>query len=232
MVSEICVQWIQPEDRNTIFYHLSTVNRQCPNRIVALQYPANELCDDQNILKGYAREYFVNLFSSPNNHSTVSPPAVGCLLQLSMDNIGLLTEKVEYWETTNAIKLLKPYKAPRPDGFQPIFFQKYWHVVGPLVHSTIVKAFEVGTFVAALNETLLILIPKADRPETIWHFRPISLCNVLRFLFCVCRNLYSSLLILCKQVSFPDAMLRIILLLLKRWYTVFGLRKLLREACW
>ncbi|PKI51650.1 hypothetical protein CRG98_027952 [Punica granatum] len=37
---------------------------------------------------------------------------------------------------------------------------------------------EGATSISIVNETLLVLIPKIDRPETIHHFKPISLCNV------------------------------------------------------
>lgn len=155
------------------------VTRRPQNRIEALKHLNNDWCDDPDILKSYAREYFVKLFTSPPSHSTVPPPHSDNFLHLSVEDMVLLTRKVEYWETTNAMNSVKPFKAPGPNGYQPVFFRKYWHVVGPLIHSTVAQAFESGTFDAHLNETLLVLIPNVDRPETMKQFRPISLCNVI-----------------------------------------------------
>lgn len=71
-----------------------------------------------------------------------------------------------------------PYKSPGPDGFQPLFFQKFWDVVGCDLHRLVSNALSSGSFPDALNDSLIYLIPKIDHPETIRHFRPIGLCNV------------------------------------------------------
>ena len=41
----------------------------------------------------------------------------------------------------------------------------------------VLKAFSIGCFPEYLNDTLLVPIPKCQGPETINHYRPISLCN-------------------------------------------------------
>lgn len=74
---------------------------------------------------------------------------------------------------------MKSYKSPGPDGFQPIFFKMYWEHVGDDVWCFVRKAFESGTFDAKAAETLLVLIPKGDRPTSFKEFRPITLCNVI-----------------------------------------------------
>ena len=73
---------------------------------------------------------------------------------------------------------MKPYKAPEPDGLQPVFFQKYWDIVGHTIFDLVCSAFESGTFPIELENTLIVLIPKETHPTTAAHFRPISLCNV------------------------------------------------------
>jgi hypothetical protein len=74
---------------------------------------------------------------------------------------------------------MSPYKAPGPDGFQPIFFTMYWHIVGGDVWKLVSDAFATGHIPVDLAETLIIPIPKIDEPQSLSDFRPISLCNVV-----------------------------------------------------
>ncbi|OIW03198.1 hypothetical protein TanjilG_11835 [Lupinus angustifolius] len=71
------------------------------------------------------------------------------------------------------------YKAPRLDGFQPIFYKTYWNIVGRDIHDMIVASFTSGTTDPVLADTLVMPIPKVDNPMSLKDFLPISLCNVL-----------------------------------------------------
>lgn len=75
---------------------------------------------------------------------------------------------------------MSPYKAPGPDGFQPVFFRNYWHIVGMDVWELVDKGFSSGSIDHNLVETLIVPIPKVNiEPTSLKDFRPISLCNVL-----------------------------------------------------
>jgi hypothetical protein len=82
-------------------------------------------------------------------------------------------------EITAAFKSFKPYKAPGPDGFHPVFFQKFWHIVGDSTTAYLEDIFQKRTIPQKLNETLVCLIPKVGKPELIQQFRPIGLCNTM-----------------------------------------------------
>lgn len=43
----------------------------------------------------------------------------------------------------------------------------------------VIKILNMGIMPKGLNETYICLIPKADRPQNVTKFRPISLCNVV-----------------------------------------------------
>lgn len=72
-----------------------------------------------------------------------------------------------------------PLKAPGPDWYQPLFYQKLWHIEGVYVIKVALKCLNEGVLPKELNQTLIVLIPKVEFPETITQFRPISLCNVV-----------------------------------------------------
>ena len=74
---------------------------------------------------------------------------------------------------------MHPTKAPSPNHMSPIFFQKYWDVVGHNVTNSILQILNTGCMPNGWNETYICLIPKVSSPQKISEFRPISLYNVL-----------------------------------------------------
>lgn len=71
------------------------------------------------------------------------------------------------------------YKAPGPYGFQPIFCQHCWEVVGESVVHFVLEFLRTGNLPQGTNDALVVLIAKVVKPERITQFRQISLCNVL-----------------------------------------------------
>lgn len=59
------------------------------------------------------------------------------------------------------------------------FFQRFWHIVGDSVKREVKEAFTSQKVPEYLNQTLISLIPKQLGPETVSHYRPISLCNTV-----------------------------------------------------
>ena len=78
-----------------------------------------------------------------------------------------------------ALNQMHPTKAPGPDGMSPIFFQKYWDVIGSSVVNSVLQTLRTGVMPTGLNETFICLIPKVNCLQKIMEFRPISLCNVV-----------------------------------------------------
>uniref|UniRef100_A0A2N9HV68 Reverse transcriptase domain-containing protein n=1 Tax=Fagus sylvatica TaxID=28930 RepID=A0A2N9HV68_FAGSY len=74
---------------------------------------------------------------------------------------------------------MQSLKAPRPNGFPPLFYKKYWHIVGSNVIKAVQYFFTTGYMLKDINSSLIVLIPKIPNPTTTNHFRPISLCNVV-----------------------------------------------------
>lgn len=81
-------------------------------------------------------------------------------------------------EIKRALFSMQGLKAPGPDGFQPIFYQKYWNYVGASICTFVKNCFANREFPSNFNNSLITLIPKVDNPESTGKFRPIMLCNV------------------------------------------------------
>lgn len=51
---------------------------------------------------------------------------------------------------------MHPTKTPGPDGMPPLFFQKYWDIVGPCVLDCVLQALNSGTMPPHANETYIL----------------------------------------------------------------------------
>jgi hypothetical protein len=74
---------------------------------------------------------------------------------------------------------MHPDKSPRPNGFNPAFYQSFWNLCGDDVFAAVKEWLDRGYFPSTLNETNICLIPKCDSSNSMRDFQPISLCNVL-----------------------------------------------------
>ncbi|KAA3459980.1 reverse transcriptase [Gossypium australe] len=97
--------------------------------------------------------------------------------RLELDEGGETTEKKE--EVFSTLKEMGPTKAPVPDGFPALFFQRYWHIVGKEVTTFCLGILNNDQNFGHLNSTDIVLIPKTQNPSNLVDFRPISLCTVL-----------------------------------------------------
>ncbi|KAG7564477.1 Ribonuclease H-like superfamily [Arabidopsis suecica] len=100
-------------------------------------------------------------------------------VKLTRDDQNELSRPFTAQEVEQAVRSMGKYKAPGPDGYQPIFYQQCWDVVGDSVLRFVLEFFRTGELPKGTNEAMVVLIPKVGKPEKITQFRPISLCNVL-----------------------------------------------------
>ena len=86
---------------------------------------------------------------------------------LKHEDVANLERPITMEETKFDIDLMGDLKAPGPDGFNALFYKKCWNIVGGEVHEFVSNAFNRGSFEEAVNQTLIVLIPKVTNLSTV-----------------------------------------------------------------
>jgi hypothetical protein len=118
------VGWVVEGDRNTSFFHTSTIVRRKFNKISRIRNSLGEWVEDRTQVMNLIQKGFLDLFSTshvsslcgfnpPSHAPSISSSEAICLVTPpSPDEI-----KASLWS-------LKPFKAPGPDGLHSGFFQR------------------------------------------------------------------------------------------------------------
>lgn len=120
--------WLNHEDKNTRYFHTTTMVRRKRNKIEALSDDDGNLVTDPETLKAMAVNYFRSLYAhseggSPYNTGLTFP-------RLSSETIHNIVRPLDAEEIKNAVFGMGALKAPGPDGLNPLFFQSQWNIVG------------------------------------------------------------------------------------------------------
>ncbi|XP_008231741.1 PREDICTED: uncharacterized protein LOC103330914 [Prunus mume] len=143
--------WLKEGDRNTIFFHLSTIIRSRWNKLEGLTNDAGEWISEKGGMKQIVIHYFQGLFSEPTLSGEYSLlPQYFPELEHSVCT--RLNGEVSNVEIQSSLFAIGGLKTPGPDG---------------------------ASLPEHLNDTLIALVPKVERPLNMAQLRPISLCNTL-----------------------------------------------------
>ncbi|XP_024164594.1 uncharacterized protein LOC112171680 [Rosa chinensis] len=121
-------KWVKEGDRNTKFFHLTTMIRRRRNKVDGLFDANGNWCDTPSAMRTIAVDFFRNIFSGADWH-----------------DLGFCY--VQHWS----------FKAPGFDGFPAKFFHQHWDLVADEVYSLVSQAFETGKIPDGLNHTLITL---------------------------------------------------------------------------
>ncbi|GKV17362.1 hypothetical protein SLEP1_g27876 [Rubroshorea leprosula] len=172
------IQWIQNGDRNTKFFHVSALKRRSYNRILGLKDDTGSWITDATAIEGIITSYFKSLYKTSllkSSHDSYSSVQSAPFIDPSYWH-GLIDLPSEF-EIKHALFSMKPFKAPGPDGLHAAFFQKYWLILKEKICLEIRDIFNSGFIPESWSASLITLIPKNNKPDSVSHFRPIGLCN-------------------------------------------------------
>ena len=133
---------------------------------------------DRDELQALVRNFFIDIYTDDN------PPYEPFLLpanrypSLTAAELDRLARGFTSCEIKKALFDIQPYKTPGPDGFQALFYQKYWDLTGKKLTQVALEVLDGNPVPRELNDTFLVLISKVDNPQVVSQLLPIGLCNV------------------------------------------------------
>ncbi len=170
------VQWLKAGDANAKFFHLKASARRNKNFITRLtigQAVPSDHASITSLLFSFFRSHLGSASSSSGafNYQVLfggpDPDLLGLHDPFSEEEIKL------------AVFALSPKKAPGPDGFPLLFYQRFWGTVKGDLMSIFAKLHSGCLDLAFINKGWICLIPKKPAPLEIRDYRPISLVNGL-----------------------------------------------------
>ncbi|CAL1374667.1 unnamed protein product [Linum trigynum] len=169
------ISWLNEGDRNTNFFHSSTIHRKQRNKIVRLIDENGGVISQPEDINSHVKEYYKTLFTKSEGRDLSALQDFPHLVSQEM-NLDICKEPTVE-EIKEAVFDLGPTKSPGPDGFAGSFFQNFWGKIGPDFCKEVQVFFETSIMPDGWNDTHIALIPKVQSPESIKQFRPISCCN-------------------------------------------------------
>ncbi|KAL5568310.1 hypothetical protein UlMin_024885 [Ulmus minor] len=172
--------WLIASDRNTKFFHSQASGRRRKNEIIGILNDSGNWVTDGKNIEIAVCHFFSNIFSSSNpSPEDVDGAARAIHKTFSEEARSSLASPFTAEHIRCALFDMNPSKAPGPDGFHAVFFQKNWDIVGPKVTKACLAILNDGASIKAFNTTYVTLIPKKKSPISVADFHPISLCNVV-----------------------------------------------------
>ena len=170
---------ISEGDRNTRYFHLSTIIRRKRNRVDALLDEQGNWVTDAAQVKDMVLSFWRKLFQDDRELRSHGPLPRDYFPEISANDRDKLARPFSPCEVYAALKDMQPFKASGPDGFQPVFYQRFWNLVQPNVTQLASDVLSGCSFPDGLNDAYLVLISKVDSPSKPNQFRPIGLCNIV-----------------------------------------------------
>ncbi|GMJ10085.1 hypothetical protein HRI_004677700 [Hibiscus trionum] len=170
------ISWLKWGDKNTKFFHATTIQRRRTNAIIKLKGEDGSWIEEPDHIALHLQNHFQKVFKK--DHSVDFQSLHEYIPKMITEEMNQeLTKEITPEEVKKAVFAMGATKAPGPDGFPGCFYQSFWETVKDDLIEMVLAFFRGGELGAGLNKTNIVLIPKISNPTEVSHFRPISLCN-------------------------------------------------------
>jgi hypothetical protein len=174
------LRWLKEGDANSKLFHLVANGRRSKNCITAVRYNGRLATSQEEKHEAFDAAYAALVGEIICREHTVDLTAIG-LQRKNLEDLNNLFTEEEVWKV---ILELLPDRAPGPDEFIGLFYQKAWSIIKRDVMAALLKlAVGDGRGFGKLNRSLITLIPKKPDAMEIGDFCPISLVYSFAKLF-------------------------------------------------
>ena len=175
------IRWLKHGEKNTKFFHKTTVQRRMTNCITHIRNVQGEKIETHDGIEGEFLNYFKEALQEPNINRI---PAINKLLKsipkvITEEHNNLLIKPISLQEVEEVVQQMKEGKAPGPNGFSSVFFHKFWDLIKFEVWQVVEESRTLRWLYPGLNSTFIALIPKGEYSITPDKYRPIALCNLI-----------------------------------------------------
>ncbi|XP_030926473.1 uncharacterized protein LOC115953106 [Quercus lobata] len=135
--------WIILGERNTSYFHMSTLAWRSKNKITSIQNGDGEWVHNVEEVKDIFTSSFIKLYQTKQIFCNITPQwntEWGAKLSLEeVRGLSHIPSDKEIWTT---LKPMKPYKAPGVDGLHArFFFQRFRLIIGDSIKREVKEAF-------------------------------------------------------------------------------------------
>ncbi|XP_021766134.1 uncharacterized protein LOC110730620 [Chenopodium quinoa] len=171
---------IKDGDCNTKYFQHKASQRKSKNFILGLNDEGGTWRTGKKEIEEIILKFYGTLFSAGTIDDNLMQEVLDSVPALISEGMNTsLCHRFPKDEVFAALSQMSPCKAPGPDGFHAIFYQKFWQVVGDDITNFVNNIVSGRISPKEINCTNVALTPKVKDPTSITQFRPISLCNVL-----------------------------------------------------
>eukprot|EP00253_Pinus_taeda_P030389 PITA_30389 len=175
------IRWLKDGERNTKFFHRTTVQRRMHNSIPFIQSQEGARIEDHEKIEAEFLNHFAQVHTEPEGDKRLAIERITKNVPkiITEEHNELLLHPILMQEVDDAMSQLKEGKAPGPDGFTTTFFHTFWDLIKYEVWQIVEESRTLHWMLPSLNTTFIALIPKEEDSITPDKYRPIALCNVI-----------------------------------------------------
>jgi len=172
------LKWLLEGDANTHFFHQFANGRRRKNMISFLESDSGDIRGQKDITDHIVS--FYKILFGPNDHCFINMGENFWPLERKLigEESTALIKPFDLEEIKGAIMDMRVNSAPGPNGFSPVFFQKFWGTISGEIMGMFEDFWAGKLDIKRLNFGVITLVPKIKGANNIKQYRPICLLNV------------------------------------------------------